>query len=387
MKKKLYEVDLDKDMRYRGPLSYRHFKILGWILLAVSQIAVLLGVAAKIDASIYAEVATPQLVINLAGSLSLPLLLIANFSLILDDSDGYANVLKVNGVVTALIIFFFSLVYFRYVVGALGFFTGGTQNADSLLNGMFSSYTRNGYFSFNIFMDLFLCALFMFFLNYRPQKLQGKKLLAFRLLAILPVSYEVLCLVLKILASNDLIMLPVGSYPFLTTKPPILLLVFIILALYLKRREVQFCKNGRTYEEYRKFQQTNRNSFQFSRFAAIVFVIAGGLDFVLYVFLLVFSMIKTPNIIPDVNNPAYMEYITAEAYRVANIGFGQSCSLVLMAPLMLLFSYTRKHKTKVVDYAIPIIGMGLIVFIYLEGILRAIYMLPKPDPVQWNVLF
>ncbi len=163
MKKKLYEVDLDKDMRYRGPLSYRHFKILGWILLAVSQIAVLLGVAAKIDASIYAEVATPQLVINLVGSLSLPLLLIANFSLILDDSDGYANVLKVNGVVTALIIFFFSLVYFRYVVGALGFFTGGTQNADSLLNGMFSSYTRNGYFSFNIFMDLLLCALFMFF--------------------------------------------------------------------------------------------------------------------------------------------------------------------------------------------------------------------------------
>ena len=51
-KKKLYELNLEQDMKYRGPLSYRHFRILGWLMLALLQVAVLLSVGAKLDPSL-----------------------------------------------------------------------------------------------------------------------------------------------------------------------------------------------------------------------------------------------------------------------------------------------------------------------------------------------
>ena len=35
--KKQRKFDTEHDIRYRGPLSYRSFKILGWICIALSQ--------------------------------------------------------------------------------------------------------------------------------------------------------------------------------------------------------------------------------------------------------------------------------------------------------------------------------------------------------------
>ena len=38
-RQQIHEFDLTKDIRYRGPLSYRSFKIFGWICCAHSFIA------------------------------------------------------------------------------------------------------------------------------------------------------------------------------------------------------------------------------------------------------------------------------------------------------------------------------------------------------------
>ena len=36
-RKEIYEYTLKNDIKYRGPLSYRMLKIVGWIALAFSQ--------------------------------------------------------------------------------------------------------------------------------------------------------------------------------------------------------------------------------------------------------------------------------------------------------------------------------------------------------------
>ena len=50
------------------------------------------------------------------------------------------------------------------------------------------------------------------------------------------------------------------------------------------------------------------------------------------------------------------------------MGFGGSISLIFLAPLVLLFSYTRRPKNPMLDLLIPVAGIALILFVYLEGI-------------------
>ena len=56
------------------------------------------------------------------------------------------------------------------------------------------------------------------------------------------------------------------------------------------------------------------------------------------------------------------------------MGFGQSTTLLIVAPLVLLFSYTRTHKNPKIDTFIPIVAVGLIIFLYIEGIYQIIVM-------------
>ena len=37
---RIHEVTHENDIRYRGPLNFQHFQILGWLCIAISQIAV-----------------------------------------------------------------------------------------------------------------------------------------------------------------------------------------------------------------------------------------------------------------------------------------------------------------------------------------------------------
>ena len=50
------------------------------------------------------------------------------------------------------------------------------------------------------------------------------------------------------------------------------------------------------------------------------------------------------------------------------LGFGESVYLIVLAPLVLLFSYTKVPRSPKVGIAIPAAGMILILFLFLEGI-------------------
>ncbi len=326
--KKSRKFDTENDIRYRGPLSYRSFKILGWICIALSQVVVLLTLEARLDPSMADALETPTTVLNLLSNMALPFLLIANFALILNASEGYEKqLLRFGGI--ALAVAAGSVVLFqRYILGSVAIFTGSRQDAMGFLEMAFCMASGSGYFSYNLFIDLFLCTLLLFFLNYRPKRLfTGKLLGVFRAFAVLPIAYEIASITLKILAVEGNVTLPFIVFPFLTVKPPMTFLVFIVMAFFIKNRERIFRKNGRTHEEYQAFLKTNRNSFQFSRFTAVILAIAGILDFV--AMLVVLGILS--NHVPEgaeLTEDMIMSHLTA-------LGLGESILLLLMAPDML----------------------------------------------------
>ena len=58
------------------------------------------------------------------------------------------------------------------------------------------------------------------------------------------------------------------------------------------------------------------------------------------------------------------------------VGFGGSVYLFLLAPLVLLFSYTRKPKYPWIGMLVPAAGFILIFVAYVEGVHQILYLLP-----------
>ena len=367
--KKQRKFDTENDIRYRGPLSYRTFKILGWLCIVLSQVAALLTLEARMDPSMTDALRTPTTVLNLLSNMALPFLLIANFALILNAGEGYGRQLVRFGGIALAVAAGSVVLFYRYILGSVAIFAGNRQDAMTFLTDMFHMASGTGYLSFNLFIDLFLCTLLMFFLNYRPKHLfTGKLLGVFRAFSVLPIAYEIASITLKTLAVDGKVALPLIVFPFLTVKPPITFLVFLVLGFFIKNRERIFRKNGKTHADYQAFLKTNRNSFQFSRFTAIILAVAGILDIVAFFVVSVILTQRAPDGVEQAEG-FFLSFFSA-------LGLGESVLLLLLSPLMLLFSYTRTHKNKTVDTLIPFAGVALIALVYIEGGYQFLLMAP-----------
>ena len=367
--KKLSRMTAEQDIRYRGPLSYRAFKLLGWACIVLSQVVVLLTLESKLDPTMTDILVRPIATCSSLSSLALPFLLIANFALILNHSEGYASQIRKYTILVVIVLAVSVLLYSRYIVGTAAILTEDRAAAKALITEAFWNSSREGYLSYNLFIDLLLCTLLMFFLNYRPKKVfVGNKLWIFRAFAALPILYEAASIVLKMLASAKTIRLPMLIFPFLTVKPPITFLVFIVLAVFIKRRELRFRRGGKTHEEYLAFLETNRNSWDFSVFTAVVLAVAGIVDFIAAI---VFVLTQTGLVV----DTATLD-VASMLERASAFNLGESFPLLLLAPIMLLFSYTRTHKNKTIDVLIPAIGVSGIAIAYLEGLYQFFLMLP-----------
>ena len=94
---KLHEVSLEDDIRYRGPISFQGFQVLGWLCIVVSVALAILEVARKLD-PLTAEVSEKYMpIIRTVAGLSVPFLLIANYSRILSNFEGYKKQLFRTG--------------------------------------------------------------------------------------------------------------------------------------------------------------------------------------------------------------------------------------------------------------------------------------------------
>ncbi len=378
--KKRRRFDTENDIRYRGPLSYRTFKILGWICIALSQVAVLMTVDARMDPGMAEVLQTPTTALNLLANLALPFLLIANFALILNHSEGYAVQIRRYAALALMVLILSVILFSRYAVGTAAIAIGDRREAMAFLESWFWEASPKGYFAFNLFIDLLLCAMLMYFLNARPKRVfTGKRVLIFRAFAALPILYETASILLKALATAGKVRLPLILFPFLTVKPPLTFLVFLVMAVFIKRREVRYCRSGRTYEEYLGFLDTNRNSWDFARFTAKILAVTGILDLILTIV----------SVLTQIGLEADMEAVNiTEMMDRSAFGLGESFSLLLLAPIMLLFSYTRTHKNKILDTLIPAIGVAAIVLAYLEGLYQVLRMVPDmlSDPAAMGAL-
>ncbi len=421
---RIHEVTAENDMRYRGPLSVQHFMALGWTCIVLAQLVVILKLGGRFDQSIAESTAEFLPTLDSIADFSLPFLLIATFAQILDTSNGYRKQLLKNAGATAAICGLYYLFFYRYLIGGLEALITDPSQALPTIQSALDQAVPYGFLCFNLFVDLLLCTLVMLFLNYKPKHIfKGKSVVIFRLLTLLPIGYEVGCMAMKIQSARGMIEIPAWAYPLLPVKPPMTFVLFIALAVYVKTRELRFRRHGKTHEEYKAFLKTNRNSWNFSVFLAIMMVIVSILDLgVVLGFSLnegvhfalekemesaaVMETVETgaqpdteaaeqaaqpETVIDETDGAALTEtaqedpyeeemYSAVEkgAYISIAVGFGGSIGLAFLAPFVLLFSYTRKPKNELIGMLIPAAGCVLIVALYLEGIHQALFFLPIP---------
>ena len=79
-----YERTTTNDIKYRGPLSYRHLLIIGWICISFKVLDILITFGIKLDPNQPQWMLTLGNVSEFLGTFALPLFLIANFAIILD---------------------------------------------------------------------------------------------------------------------------------------------------------------------------------------------------------------------------------------------------------------------------------------------------------------
>ena len=375
----IYDRNASNDIRYRGPLSYRHLQIMGWFGISFLVLHSLIELGIMIDPNQPKWVLSLNSVASVVSEFALPLFLFANFAILLDRKKTFkAQLLKFGGL-SLLVVILFLLVTEHYILEVGTAIAGDKAGVQAQIDGYFLSRIRTGSLSFNFFVDMFLCTLLLFFLEYTPKKVfTGKKRYLFRMFALIPVVYEAGSLVIRILAYYGIIAPPLIVYPLLTTKPPMSFVLFVILVLFIKIRELRFRKRGKTKQEYMEFTKTRLNSLQFSVFSSIMILVTGVIDLILLIGFSAFDIVvKNMDHMEQVENAseqALEEMSMVAARGVAGWGIGLHSSMIFIIPIILLFSYTRNHKNPKADLAIPIGGILLAVFVGIEGLHQGILM-------------
>ena len=348
----------EEDIKYQGPLSYRALRILAWIFLACGQVVMCFSVFNKMVgwnplAGGWKEA------LNVLANLSTPFFIIASFGLALSGHRKARDFMLTYGLAYLGIGLGFLFFYLRYVNGL--FVELGVSEMHFV--DIFETFVSDRV-QVNVFADLFAFALFHFFLNFTPKKVfKGKALIIFRLFALIPIAFVLTSYILKILGAFEVVNLSLYVYPFLTTKSPLVFMVFIVISLWIKYRERLFLRLGATKEEFQKFLNTNRNAFSVSAHLSLVILMAALLDVISASALLIIY--------------ACIGKVDDNFLSVASstFGAGQAFSMLIAVPFILLYSYKRKHKDQRVDIIIPLGGVALVVLTYIECIYQFILYL------------
>ena len=364
-RKKLHEYTAENDLKYRGPLNYQAFQILGWLCMVCTVPVVMINFGGEIHPDIAERLGGPGNVLSYIAALSLPFLLMSNFSRILANTEGFKRQFLRNGGAALAIFAGTVFVGSRYFVGTAQQIFVQKDEVLPLLTSAFRKYNREGFVAFNLFIDLFLCTLTMYFLNARPKRFfTGKKTIILRLFVLLPIAYEVICLILKIRSARGLVRLPLWSFPLLTVKPVMTFVFFVFAALLVRFREYRYCRNGRTHEEYLEFMKTNRNAFHLSVRFSLSMVFFAAVDMILF-FTMIFSHMGQVVSEGAAEMNAAQE-LSRGIQSVEAIGIGGAMTLVMIAPLMLLYSYNTVPKRKIISMLVPAAAIVLMILAALE---------------------
>lgn len=364
---RLKDRTLENDIKYRGPLSYRYLRIIAWVCLIIAQI----GMVAKLNITIVKSseqaIGWVRDMGEIFASFPLPLFLLANFAVMYQKRESWKKLLMFYGGIALLLYIVANVVIIHYGYGFVNAFAKIEFMDMAKTFGLLLFGLGKTGLVFNIFIDLFLCALVFYFLNYKPKSFKGKKLYIFRSFAIFPILYEVVSILIKYFVGVGAMDIPFFCFFLLTSKPPLMFAAIIALFVILKIEELRKMKQHLNSEFVKEHRKTNAHSLRFSIIIAITFFVAGALDFIIYS---ASSIALTSSLIADVGDEDFA--VGMAMYVISHMGFGDAIPLLLIAPLTLLFSYTKVHKNKKIDPLIPVVGLLLIIFVYVEGIFQII---------------
>ena len=382
---KFHEYTIENDMKYRAPLNYQSFQVLGWLCMVFSIVILMINIGGQVDEGVTKKYGTIAEVLSYFAEMAVPLLLIANFSKILNNSEGFKKQLLRNGG-AALAIFVVTVILGnRYIIGTVEQMVVQKDQVVPLLTALFQGAKQEGFLAFNLFIDLFLCTLTLYFLNARPKRVfTGRKIIIFRLFAILPIAYEVICLYLKIQSARGKFTLPLWSFPLLTMKPPMTFAFFVFIALLVRIREYRYCKHGKTHDEYQEFMTSRRNSFHLSVHMCISMIVFALIDFVLL--LLLTSYQASTVAAPNADDAEQLVAIMSGLQVAQAVGIGGAISLALVAPLMLLYSYNTQPKNKVISLLAPAVGIILMILVVLESVRMGVGMFMAGREIDLSVI-
>lgn len=359
---RLKDRTLENDIKYKAPLSYRYLRIIAWLFLGIAQLVIVFKIGSRIDAGL-AKAFEPWIIaLGYFSDLPLPLFFLANLALILQKKHEFKKQFIKFGSLAALFYILANVIVLHYMfesvhrlIPDLGFIEF-SEGISSLL----CALGRVGY-SLNIFIDLFLFVLTIFFLHYKPKKVfTGKKLYIFRSFVILPFLYEIGSLVIKALLADGKIRIITPVFFLLTSKPVYLFLAFFALLLIMKLREYRHYKKHESEALLAEHYKTNAHSLRVSITISVIIFICFVLDMITVVLVAIFYAISHPAV-------AQLDLYEIGIQYAQVIGFGWGAP-VLLIPIILLFSYTKKHKNPNIDLLVPLAGVGFIAFIYVEGL-------------------
>jgi cytochrome bd-type quinol oxidase subunit 2 len=152
----------------------------------------------------------------------------------------------------------------------------------------------------------------------------------------------------------------------------------------VKIREYRYCKHGNTHEDYQAFMQTNRNSFHLSIRLCILMVIFAVVDLLLLVLLTYlnansFGALNASGELAEEASDTFVNLSLA-------VGIGKSWPIGLLAPFMLLFSYNKQPKKKIISLILPAVAVVLCIFIVLEATRMGVGMIMEGKQIDVDKL-
>ena len=198
-------------------------------------------------------------------------------------------------------------------------------------------------------------------------------------MAAIPVLYEIGALALRITVVLTGFKPPYIVYPFLTTKPFMSFILFIILALHIKLDEKRFVKREKSTEDFEAYTNTNVHSLRFSIFTSVMILITGLIDLIVYIGGTAILSIIASGVNMDAELTQEAERAIEEVFPIAEKvvsawRFGEHCGMIFLIPVILLFSYTRTYENQNKDIFIPIGGVALAVLVGIEGLYQGLVM-------------
>ncbi|MCQ2603166.1 MAG: hypothetical protein MJ193_04490, partial [Clostridia bacterium] len=281
-KKNLAQYSLENDINYRGPMNIIAIRIMAWVCIVLVQVVNVL----ELVQGLMPDKPIPILiqVFSVFSGLSLPCFLLGSFSYIIQRKGERRDLILSYFLLALGIIALFYIFFLHFGASLYATINSISLKEASSALGTILEDAFGTTLEFNIFIDMFMFALLVYFIMGEPQKhFQGKNIVYFRLLMLIPILYEVVAYIIKALSVMHIITFPIFVAPLLPTKYPMVFLSFIAIILCEKRRKNNYFKNGGTKEGYEEYFKTNRNSWLFAKSTAKCFAVFGFFDAVITV--------------------------------------------------------------------------------------------------------